>query len=129
MVTKRIAKGIYMLKTKEYTLKLSFCDIYISLISIGDDLLVTIYGGDKPHIGCSILTIPYISKDNTIKCTSSILNITSHKDHILGQVVSDYLSKKYNKIINCTCGIHIDNITTNQIEELSSTIKKFLSHI
>lgn len=39
-------------------LALSFTRIVISVKFVGDDMLIIVEGGDKPHIGTAVLAVP-----------------------------------------------------------------------
>ena len=49
---------------------------------LGEDILACIQGGDKPHIGCTVQSVPRpsLTGNGTISATSSVLNLTGHKD-------------------------------------------------
>ena len=85
---------------------------------VGDDLCVIISGGDIPHIGCVTLSVPRpsLSNKNEISATTSILNLIGHKDDEAAKYVSQTLSSRLNKHVVVTCGIHVDDITTEEID-------------
>ena len=92
--------------------------INMKAITIGEDLIVIISGGDSPHIGCVTLSTPRPSllDPKVISSTTSVLNLVGHKDDEAARYVSNELSYKLNKNVVVTCGIHIDNITSEEIE-------------
>lgn len=96
--------------------------IYLKSILIGEDLCAIISGGDSPHIGCVTLSVPRpsLANSNVISATTSILNLVGHKDDEAAKYVSNMLSSKLNKNVVVTCGIHLDNITE---EEINITIE------
>lgn len=100
--------------------KLSFSTLTIEIKLIGNDILILLSGGDKPHIGCAVLAIPRPSlRDKTkISCTSSVLNVTGHKDEKICRYVAETFCKKYNSVTVCTGGFHVDNLTDEQIQEV-----------
>lgn len=85
---------------------------------VGDDICVIISGGDSPHIGCVTLSVPRpsLSDKSKTSATTSILNLIGHKDDESAKYVSHTLSSKLNKNVVVTCGIHVDNITTEEID-------------
>lgn len=85
---------------------------------VGDDICVIISGGDSPHIGCVTLSVPRpsLSDKSKTSATTSILNLIGHKDDEAAKYVSHTLSSKLNKNVVVTCGIHVDNITTEEID-------------
>ena len=59
--------------------------IEIQETRIGDDIVLILAGGDKPHIGCVVQAVPRpsLTNDGSISVTSSVLNLTGHKDEFL----------------------------------------------
>ena len=57
-------------------------DIEAGAAKIGEDILINIQGGEKPHIGCPIMAEPRpsLSGNGERSVTSSVLNLTGHKD-------------------------------------------------
>ncbi len=92
---------------------------------IGEDLCVIISGGDAPHIGCVTLSVPRpsLSDSSEISSTTSILNLIGHKDDEAARYVSQKLSSKLSKNVVVTCGIHVDNITVEEINETIDLLK------
>lgn len=92
--------------------------INLKVFMIGKDLCVIISGGDSPHIGSVTLSIPRpsLADPNNNSSTTSVLNVLGHKDDEAAKYVSHILSSKLNKNVVVTCGIHIDNITNEEIE-------------
>lgn len=109
------------------TKKLSFAEINFEIKFVGEDIFILIQGGDKPHIGSVVLAIPRksLSDENKISCTSSILNVTGHKDEIICRSVAESFCKKYNAVTVCTGGFHVDNLTAAQIQEVIDACKIF----
>ena len=85
---------------------------------VGDDICVIISGGDSPHIGCVTLSVPRpsLSDKSKTSATTSILNLIGHKDDEAAKYVSQILSSRLNKNVVVTCGIHVDNITIQEID-------------
>jgi len=109
--------------------------INMKSISVGEDLCVIISGGDSPHIGCVTLSVPRpsLSDANIVSSTTSILNLIGHKDDEAAKHVSHILSSELNKNVVVTCGIHLDNITQDEIkivfELLNELIDKLIQEI
>ena len=109
------------------TKKLSFAEINFEIKSVGEDILILISGGDKPHIGSAVLAIPRKSlRDETeISCTSSVLNVVGHKDEKICRYVAETFCRKYNAVTVCAGGFHCDNLTAEQIQEVIDACKIF----
>ena len=87
---------------------------------IGDDLMISVWGGTKPHIGSISVSVPRpgLQNNTTMSATSSIINLIGHKDEVVARKFSEQLAAKFNKNAIATAGIHIDDITENQINIL-----------
>lgn len=111
---------------QDILLRLSFSKVVIQEEKLGEDLLLVIRGGDKPHIGCTILTIPRpsLKGDGTCSCTSSVLNVTGHKDEEICRYLAEKAAKKYNCTVVCTGGFHVDHMKPEEIRELMDEMQR-----
>lgn len=100
--------------------------IDVKAFLVGEDLCVIISGGDSPHIGCVTLSVPRpsLSDLNKNSSTTSVLNLLGHKDDEAAKYVSHKLSSRLNKNVVVTCGIHVDNITSEEIEITLGLLKE-----
>jgi len=100
--------------------------INLKAILIGEDLCVIISGGDSPHIGCVTLSVPRpsLADSRIISATTSVLNLIGHKDDEAAKYVSHMLSSELNKNVVVTCGIHLDNITKEEINIIFELLKE-----
>ena len=82
----------------KYSKTIAGITIEICEKAIGEDLVLTLSGGEKPHIGCVVQAVPRLSLsgDGTISVT-------------------------------CTGGVHMDHITGEQIEELLKNIDRMMT--
>lgn len=100
--------------------------INLKTIIIGKDLCIIISGGDSPHIGSVTLSVPRpsLSDFNKSSATTSVLNLLGHKDDEAARYVSHTISSKLNKNVVVTCGIHVDNITAEEINIVMDILKE-----
>jgi len=105
-------------------------EICCSAISMGKDLTVCVSGGDTPHIGSVVMSIarPSLTGEGT-GVTSSVLNGMGHKDEYVARKFAEVLAKKYDCTVVCTCGIHIDGITEEQLKEVSECCNRLLEKL
>lgn len=98
--------------------------IEIQETRIGDDIVLILAGGDKPHIGCVVQAVPRpsLTNDGSISVTSSVLNLTGHKDEFLCRKLAEKRCRETRRIVVCTGGVHIENITKEQIHKLLEEI-------
>lgn len=100
--------------------KLSFATLRVSLKKAGNDYAILVEGGESPHIGCTVLAVPRPSLrgDGAVSCTSSVLNVTGHKDEEICREIAETICKRKGSVVVCTGGFHADGITAEQIGEL-----------
>ena len=91
-------------------------NIKLEAIFVGDDLCAVVTGGDKPHVGA----ISVYSKEEGIKTIS----LKNHKDYIIGEIFINSIKDSFNGNISASCGIHIDNISKEQIEDVYECCNK-----
>lgn len=95
--------------------------VWLISFNLGDELLIIIGGGEKPHMGgISICTgTPPIS-----------ISLPNHKDYLISHNAAWKIHRKYNRNVIVICGIHIDNATKEDIEILlrnsEKCIEKFI---
>ena len=86
---------------------------------IGNDLLVSIWGGEKPHIGATAAAQPRPSLTNEpgkISATSSVLTYLGHKEDRIVKMASESLASVLNTNVVVTAGIHWDGLNADAIE-------------
>jgi len=79
----------------------------------------------KPHIGCAVLAIPRpsLKSDGSMSCTSSVLNLSGHKDEALCRLLAERACVSYQKTCLCTGGFHVDNMSAQQIQEVVQAVE------
>ncbi len=87
---------------------------------IGNDLLVSIYGGDKPHIGAVAAAHPRPSLKNpaVVSATASVICYTAHKEDDLAKRAAEILAAILNTRVVVTAGIHWDHLTQAGIDQI-----------
>jgi gallate decarboxylase subunit D len=106
----------------EFTLKTheGAYDLEASVRLIGNDLLVAIWGGEKPHIGAVAVAQPRPSlKDpDAVSATASVFCFVGHKEDELAKAASEILAAALNTQVVVTAGIHWDNISKEAIQKV-----------
>ncbi|RGH37818.1 hypothetical protein EYA86_08965 [Mediterraneibacter sp. gm002] len=105
--------------------ELTFTNIYAEISRLGEDYHILLSGGERPHIGCTVLAVPRQSLDRSGKMssTASVLNVTGHKDEEVCRYLAEKVSAGKNAVVVCTGGIHMDEITKEQIAEIVETMR------
>ncbi|MEW5922319.1 MAG: hypothetical protein AB1796_15535 [Bacillota bacterium] len=100
-------------------------------LTIGDDLVVMVSGGEKPHVGAVAVGIPRPSLDTpeAVSATASVFAMIGHKEDDVARMMARGLAAALQRNIVVTVGIHVDNIAPEGIriiEESCSTMLKRL---
>ena len=104
---------------------LMFTDICVEIRRRGSDYHILVSGGERPHIGCTVLALPRPSLDGSDKMssTASVLNVMGHKDEEVCRYLAEKVSAGKKATVVCTGGIHMDGITKEQIAEIMETMQ------
>lgn len=105
--------------------------IEVGVSRIGNDILLCLEGGTKPHIGCVVQAVPRLSLtgDGSGSATASVLNLTGHKDEYLCRQLAEKISSNLGTVVVCTGGFHIDNMTKEQIKEVLQAVNEIAEEI
>ncbi len=100
-------------------------DIEARVTFIGQDILVAIWGGDKPHIGAVSIASPRPSlKDPDItSATASVICLPGHKEDELAKSASQALASALNTNVVVTAGMHWDNLDEEGIRSVIQNSK------
>ena len=75
------------------------CELEVSAAFVGEDVLICLKGGERPHLGCVVQTEPRVSLtgDGSVSATSSVLNFPGHKDEVICRWMAEKVSKELGK--------------------------------
>jgi hypothetical protein len=84
---------------------------------VGDDLVVAVGGGERPHVGCVVLAQPHPAKGGDTKwsVSCSVLTIPPHKEEPIAREVAAKLAATLGRVAVVTAGVHDDNIDAEGI--------------
>lgn len=97
-------------------------DIFAAVRRIGSDILVAIWGGERPHIGAVAMAQPRPSlKDPTLtSATTSVFCYMGHKEDALAHAVATKIASRLNRPTVVTAGIHWDNLDEHGIQAVQA---------
>ncbi len=98
---------------------------------VGQDILVSVWGGTRPHIGAVGIAAPRQSLKNPHQwsATSSNFTFPGHKEDRLVKKISEKLAAQLRKTVVVTAGIHWDNITPKEIKIIENLTGKLSDRI
>jgi hypothetical protein len=90
------------------------------VLPIGDDILVAIYGGDRPHIGAASMSQarPNLTEPSRNSATASTFCYPNHKEDVLTREVSTTLSSALCTNVVVVAGVHYDHIDKEGIGQV-----------
>jgi hypothetical protein len=95
-------------------------DLTANVRLIGPDLLIAIWGGERPHIGAVAVAQPRPSLKNPdiTSASASVFCFIGHKEDDLAKAASEILSATLNTAVVVTAGIHWDNLDEEAIQRI-----------
>jgi hypothetical protein len=108
--------------TREFTVQTEeeTYNLCASVRLIGEDVLVAIWGGEKPHIGAVAVAQPRPSlKDPEVTSSSaSVICLVGHKEDELAKAAAEILAAALETQVVVTAGIHWDNLAPEAIRQV-----------
>jgi len=92
-------------------------DLAAAVRRVGADLLVAVWGGERPHIGAVAVAQPRPSlKDcRRVSATASVFCCVGHKEDQLAREIALAVASAVNSAVVVTAGIHWDNLDEDGI--------------
>lgn len=94
----------------------------------GHDLTVTLTGGTHPHIGAVALAQPRpsLKGDGSRSATVSVLTLPGHLEDEIARWAADLLARRSGGNVVVTAGIHVDEATPTEIEQLVAGARRLV---
>jgi len=98
---------------------------------LGDDLVVTLGGGTRSHVGAAAVAQPRpsLKGDGTVSATASVIALLGHKEDELARWAALRLASQLNAVVVVTAGIHVDNATPDQIRQLDAAARGLVEEL
>jgi hypothetical protein len=92
-------------------------DLNADVMERGINILVV--GGDSPHIGGVVLSVPRKSlADKGLSCDSWIVPVSGHKDVLIAQQIAELVCKNAGIAVVVSAGIHVDRASSEEIHSI-----------
>jgi gallate decarboxylase subunit D len=100
-------------------------DLTATVVKVGQDFVVVIWGGERPHIGAAALAQSRQSlKDPEKKsATASVLCILGHKEDAVVKSVSERLAAVADRPVVVTAGMHWDNLKESDLNQILKNVE------
>ena len=111
--------------------RLSFGVLVAEVARFEGSCHILLYGGAKPHIGCTVLAQPRPSLADTRKrsSTACVLNVAGHKDEVLCRHVAETVAAGSGLVTVCSGGFHEDQICAARLEEVQAAARQLAAEI
>ncbi|MDI9395765.1 MAG: hypothetical protein QM426_10325 [Euryarchaeota archaeon] len=106
------------------TKKVSRIEITLEAKNLGEDYLLTIIGG-KEHAGAVAVGM---FDEKSRRASSSVITLPGHREEQLALDSAKRVSKATGKVSVVVAGIHVDNISPEEIKEIVSTAEEMLEN-
>jgi hypothetical protein len=87
-------------------------------VRIGPDILVYVWGGERPHIGAvaAAQPRPSLADPNKTSATASVLSYVGHKENGVAQDMAETISSRFKTNAVVAAGIHWDDLPSDGIQ-------------
>jgi hypothetical protein len=102
--------------------------IYAEAVKIGPDVLVYIWGGERPHIGAvaAAQPRPSLADPERTSATASVLSYLGHKEDVVVKSVAEALSARLGTNVVVTAGIHWDKLPASEIATVMDRCREII---
>jgi len=95
--------------------------VWLEVQEIGEDIVITVGGGERPHIGGVVLKVP----DEEIRT----LPIGTHRDLEILVPIAEAAFEKYGKTVVVAGGIHVDDATEEEIQTIVRNCERLANNL
>lgn len=94
--------------------------VYLFATVTGDGIMSSLVGGEKPHLGAVVLSLPRksLADPAVTSCTSTVLPLLGHKDDEAARPVAEMLAKEMSVPVCVSAGVHVDGAGPGDIQIL-----------
>ncbi len=106
------------------TRKVSRIEITLEVKKLGEDYLLTLTGGEK-HAGAVAVGL---FDEKSGRASSSVITLPGHREEQLALDSAKRVSRATGKTSVIIAGIHVDNITLEEIKEIVSATEEMIGN-
>ncbi len=100
-------------------------DLSASVVEVGQDFVVVIWGGERPHVGAVALaqSRPSLKDAEKKSATASVLSILGHKEDAVVKSISERLAAVADRPVVVTAGMHWDNLKESDLNHILKNVE------
>lgn len=95
--------------------------VWLEKKNIGDDIIYFLGGGERSHIGGVVICEP--------DKPSNVIRLEGHYDDIVLQPIAERACKRYKKKVVAVGGVHVNNVTKEEINKLVENCRELVKCI
>lgn len=105
--------------------------VVLEAVKLGEDFNISIYGGDKGHIGAIALAQPRpsLADPKLTSASTSVITLCGHKEDRLACSVAERVASATNSVVAVACGIHVDNADSGQIRIIGTLVEDLVERL
>jgi len=84
--------------------------VWLKMMEVGEDLVLVLGGGERPHIGGSVMAIP--GKEPIIT------GLEGHRDIDVLKPMAESACRKHGKTVIALGGLHVDNASKDEVQQM-----------
>ena len=113
---------------QELTTTVAGFPLRLQWLRMGEDLCLTLAGGEQAHIGAAAVAQPRPSLADPARtsATASIITLLGHQEDILARELSLKVAGTLNVTACVVCGIHIRHPTPAMLEEMVAASRRLV---
>ncbi|PLX75643.1 MAG: hypothetical protein C0615_07760 [Desulfuromonas sp.] len=98
---------------------------------LGDDLLVTCTGGDKPHIGAVAVAYPRpsINDPEKLSASANVICLSGHREDELARSAALKLCRAIGRTVTVVAGMHWDKIDAQGIRQVVANVEELIDRL
>lgn len=106
------------LRTLRFSLAAGRANLAVTVEDSGDGLVLTVFGGDRPHVGIVVLAQPRpsLSRPGERSATSTCLPLLGHKEEALARPAAERLARELGVPVVVVAGVHLEGARPEEIE-------------
>jgi hypothetical protein len=110
-------------------------EIWARVTEAGEDFVIVVGGGDRPHVGCVVLALPIQSKNRpgAWSACCSVLTLPPHKEEPIARGIASRITEALGRVTVVTAGVHEDDLDQDGVavylrlgEELAEVLVEHL---
>ena len=100
-------------------------------VRIGPDVLVYIWGGERPHIGsvAAAQPRPSLADPNLKSATASVLTYVGHKEDEVAKEAAEALAARLDTNVVVTAGIHWDDLPPDGVRTIVERCREIITKL